>query len=80
MEPWVFGQCATPMRLPGVLVKPAASTFRHRASVRCFDYFVVHRALACQMLEVRVLEESGISPHHPVQVESRFERAPPSKS
>ena len=29
-------------------------------------FFVVHRAVACQIREVRVLEESGISPHHPV--------------
>ena len=51
-----------------MLVTPAAYTFRHGASVRCFDYFVVHRAVACQILEVRGLEESGISPHHPAQV------------
>ena len=38
------------------------------ASVRCFDYFVVHRAVACQVRELRVLEESGVSPHHPVQM------------
>ena len=36
--------------------------------VRCFDYFVVHHAVACQVREVRVLEESGVSPHHPVQM------------
>ena len=41
MEPETFGQYATPARLPGVLVNPAAPTFRHGASVRCFDYFVV---------------------------------------
>ena len=64
MEPGAFGQ----QRLPGVLVKPAAPTFRHGASARCFDYFVVHRAVACQIREVRVLEDSGISPHHPVQM------------
>ena len=62
MEPETFGQYATPARLPGVLVKPAAPTFRHGASVRCFDYFVVHCAMACQIREVRVLEDSGISP------------------
>ena len=56
MEPEVFGQYATPARLPGFLVKPAAPTFRHGASVRCFDHFVVHRAVACQIREVRVLE------------------------
>ena len=39
MEPETFGQYATPARLPGVLVKPAAPTFRHGASGRCFDYF-----------------------------------------
>ena len=50
------------------LVKPAAPTFRHGASVRCFDYFVVHRAVACRIREVRVLEDSGISPHRPVQM------------
>ena len=33
-----------------------------------FDYFVVHHAVACQVREVRVLEESGVSPHHPVQM------------
>ena len=33
MEPETFGQYATPARLPGVLVKPAAPTFRHGASV-----------------------------------------------
>ena len=42
MEPEIFGQYATLARLLGVLVKPAAPTFRHRASVRCFDCFVVH--------------------------------------
>ena len=68
MEPEIFGQYATPARLPGVLVKPAAPTFRHGASVRCFDYFVVHRAAACQILEVGFLEELGISPHHPVEM------------
>ena len=68
MEPETFGQYATPARLPGVLVQPAAPTFRHGASVRFFDYFVVHRAVACQIREVRVLEESGVSPHHPVQM------------
>ena len=41
MEPESFGQYATPARLPGVLVKPAAPTFRPGAPVRCFDYFVV---------------------------------------
>ena len=60
----IFGQHATPARLPGVLVKPAAPTFRHGASVRCFDHFVVHGAMARQILEVCVLEDSGISPHH----------------
>ena len=39
-----------------------ARSFRHGASVSCSDYFVVHRAVACQILEVRVLWESGISP------------------
>ena len=68
MEPETFGQYATFARLPGVLVKPATPTFRHGASVRCFGYFVVHRAVACQNHEVRVLEDSGISPHHPVQM------------
>ena len=68
MEPKTYGQYATHARLPGVLVKPAAPTFRHGASVRCFDYFVVHHAVACQLREVRVLEESGVSPHHPVQM------------
>ena len=68
METETFGQCATPARLPKVLVKPAAPTLRHGASVRCFDYFVVHRAVACQIREVRVLEDSCISPHHPVQM------------
>ena len=68
MEPETFGQYATPARLPGVLVKSAVPTFRHGASVRCFDYFVVHHAVACQVREVRVLEESGVSPHHPVQM------------
>ena len=53
---------------PGVQVARTAPTFRHGASVPRFDYFVVHRAVACQILEVRVLEESRISPHHPVQV------------
>ena len=48
-EPEIFGQCATPARLPGVLVKPAAPTFRHGAPVRCFDYFVVHCAMACHI-------------------------------
>ena len=38
--PETFGQYATPARLPGVLVKAAAPTFRHGVSVRCFDYFV----------------------------------------
>ena len=60
MEPETFGQYATPARLPGVLVQPAAPTFRHGASVRFFDYFVVHRAVACQIREVRVLEESRV--------------------
>ena len=68
MEPEVFGQFATPAKLPGILIKPAVPTFRHGASVRCFDYFVIHRAVACQVQEVRVLEESGVSPHHPVQM------------
>ena len=68
MEPETFGQYATPARLPGVLVKSAVPTFRHGASARCFDYFVVHHAVACQVREVRVLEESGVSPHHPVQM------------
>ena len=68
MEPVVFGQSATPTKLPGVLVTPAAPTSRHGASVRCFDNFVVHRTVACQILEARVLEESGISPHHPPPV------------
>ena len=68
MEPGVFGQLATPTRLPGVLAARVTPTFRHGASVRRFDHFVVHRAVACQIFEVRVLEESGISPHHPVQV------------
>ena len=27
---------------------------------------MVHRAVACQIREVRVLEESGVSPHHSV--------------
>ena len=65
MEPVVFGPCATPTRLPGVLVTPGALTFRHRPSILCSDCFVVHRAVACQILEVRVPEESGISPHTP---------------
>ena len=60
MEPETFGEYATHARLAGVLVKPA--------SVRCFDYFVVHHAVACQIREVRVLEESGVSPHHPVHM------------
>ena len=47
---------------------PGAPIFRHGASVWCFDCFVVHRVVACQILQVRVFEESGISPHHPVQV------------
>ena len=38
LEPETFGQYATPARLLGVLVKPAAPTFRHGASVGCFDY------------------------------------------
>ena len=29
---------------------------------------MVHRAVACQVQEVRVLKESGVSPHHPVQM------------
>ena len=66
MEPEAFGQFATPARLPGILVAPTIPTFRHGASVSRFDYFVVHRAVACQILEVQVLEESGISPHDPV--------------
>ena len=69
MEPEAFGQFATPARLPGILVAPAIPTFRHGASVRRFDYFVVHRAVACQIREVCVLEESGISPHHPVRMQ-----------
>ena len=69
MEPEAFGQFATPARLPGILVAPAIPTFRHGASVRRFDYFVVHRAVACQIREVSVLEESGISPHHPVRMQ-----------
>ena len=43
LEPETFGQYATPARLPGVLVKPAAPTFRHGASVGCFDYFAGSR-------------------------------------
>ena len=74
MEPETFGQYATPARLPGVLVKPAAPTFRHGAPVRCFDYFLVHRAVACQIREVRVLEDSGISTHHPVQMKLKHSR------
>ena len=70
-SPTTFGQYATPARLPGVLVKPAAPTFRHGASVRCFDYFVVHRAVACQIREVRVLEESGVCFHHPIQFQAK---------
>ena len=72
MEPETFGQYATPARLPGVLVKPAAPTFLHGASVRCFDHFVVHRAVACQIRQMRVLEDSGISPHHPVQMKLKL--------
>ena len=68
MEPEVFGQNATLARLPGVLVEPAAPTFRHGASVRCFYFIVVHGATARQILEVCVLEDSGVSPHHPVQM------------
>ena len=68
IEPEIFGQYAKPARLPGVLFKPAAPTFRHGASVRCFDYFVVHGAMARQILEVCVLEVSRISPHHPVRM------------
>ena len=68
MEPETFGQYTTPTRLSGVLVRSTVPTFRHGASVRCFDYFVVHHAVACQVREVRVLEESGVSPHHPVQM------------
>ena len=68
VEPETFGQYATPTRLPGVLVRSTVPTFRHGASVRCFDYFVVHHAVACHVREVRVLEESGVSPHHPVQM------------
>ena len=60
MEPETFGQYATPTRLPGVLVRSTVPTFRHGASVRCFDYFMVHHAVACQVREVRVLEESGL--------------------
>ena len=30
--------------------------------------FMVHHAVACQVREVRVLEESGVSPHRPVQM------------
>ena len=37
MEPETFGQYATLARLSGVLVKQAAPTFRHGASVRYFD-------------------------------------------
>ena len=44
MEPEAFEQFATPARLPGILVAPTIPTFRHGASVRRFDYFVVHRA------------------------------------
>ena len=68
MEPRVFEHCATPARLPGVFVAPTTLTLEHGASVRRIDYFVVHRAVACQIPEVRVLEESGVSPHHLVQV------------
>ena len=71
MEPETLGQNATPARLPGVLVKPAAPTFRHGASVRCLYYSVVHRAVACQIREVRVLEDSGISPHHLAQTKQK---------
>ena len=52
--------------------RASSPTFRHGASVWCFDNCVVHRAVACQILEVRVLEESGISPHHRVQVKLKF--------
>ena len=48
MEPDTFGQYATLARPPGVLVKPPAPTFRHGASVRCFDCFVGHRAVAAR--------------------------------
>ena len=67
-EPETFGQYATHARLPGFLVKPAVPTFRHGASVLYFHFFMVHYAVACQIWEVRVLEDSGISPHHPVQM------------
>ena len=68
MEPEAFGQFATPARLPGTLVAPTIPTFRHGASVRRFDYFMEHHAVACQILEVHVQEDSGISPHHPVRM------------
>ena len=68
MEPENFEQFATQARLPGILVAPTIPTFRHGASVQRLDYFVVHHAVACQNLEVQVLEDSGISPHHPVRM------------
>ena len=46
VEPGVFWQFAT----------PAAPTFRHGASVRCFDSFVVPRAVACQTRGARARE------------------------
>ena len=46
------------LRLLGKMPHP-----RDCQEVRCFDYFVVHHAVACQVREVRVLEESGVSPH-----------------
>ena len=64
MEPETFGQHAT-ARLPGVLVRPAAPTFRRGASVRRFDYLTVHGATARQILDVCVLGDSGIRPASP---------------
>ena len=64
-----FGQYATHARTAqGFWSSQQHPTFRHGASVRCFDYFVAHRAVACKIREVRVLEDSGISPHHSVQM------------
>ena len=51
MEPGVFEQFATLARLLGVLVAPAIPTFRHAASVRCFELLCGAR--------VRGLPDSG---------------------
>ena len=68
MEPGNFGQYATMRDCQEYWSSQLHPLPDMECRFEAFDYFVVHGAIARQILEVCVLEDSGISPHHPVQM------------